>query len=316
MNYAIVGTGAIGGFYGARLAKAGREVHFLLHSDYEHVARHGLQVDSCDGSFHIDNVNAYSSAAQMPKVDVVIVALKTTANAMLAEVLPPIVHERTLVLLIQNGIGIEADVQRMFPGMYLAAGLAFICAAKTGPGRVEHLCNGNINIGNYSCPDQSLVDLMMHDFSLAGIKTGMVDYLEARWKKALWNIPFNGMCVAMDCMTDQLLDHPAGMQLVKGLMAEVIEAARAMGVENIGGHNAEKMIRFTRDMPSYAPSMKLDYDCRRPMEIYYLYTRPLEELRSRGLSAPNIEMLERQLRFLEDRNMAATHRNATLHKNP
>ena len=59
MRYGIIGTGAIGGFYGAKLAHAGQELHFLFHSDYEYVKQHGLQVDSCDGSFHLDEVNAY-----------------------------------------------------------------------------------------------------------------------------------------------------------------------------------------------------------------------------------------------------------------
>ena len=89
MNYAIVGTGAIGGFYGARLSRVGKEVHFLLHSDYEYVAEHGLRVDSCDGDFLLDHVNAYASTESMPKVDVVIVALKTTRNHLLTTLLTP-----------------------------------------------------------------------------------------------------------------------------------------------------------------------------------------------------------------------------------
>ena len=62
MRYGIVGTGAIGGYYGSKLAYSGQEVHFLFHKDYEYVRDHGLQVDSCDGSFHLDQVNAYLSA--------------------------------------------------------------------------------------------------------------------------------------------------------------------------------------------------------------------------------------------------------------
>ena len=82
MKYGVIGTGAIGGFYGAKLAHGGQEVHFLLHSDYEYVKQHGLQVDSCDGSFHLDDVNAYQHTEDMPKCDVVLVCLKsvTTVN--------------------------------------------------------------------------------------------------------------------------------------------------------------------------------------------------------------------------------------------
>ena len=83
MKYAVIGTGAVGGFYGGKLANAGKEVHFLMHSDYEYVQKNGLQIDSCDGSFHIDNPHVYNNTNEMPKADVVIVALKTTRNPFL-----------------------------------------------------------------------------------------------------------------------------------------------------------------------------------------------------------------------------------------
>lgn len=134
MKYGIIGTGAVGGYYGGRLALAGNEVHFLLHSDYDIVARNGLRVDSCDGSFTLPHVNAWRSAEDMPQCDVVLVCLKTTSNHLLATLLPPLLHKHTLVVLIQNGIGPEPDLQAMFPDLAIAAGLAFICSAKVGPG--------------------------------------------------------------------------------------------------------------------------------------------------------------------------------------
>ena len=107
--------------------KAGRQVRFLLHSDYDYVKEHGLQIDSCDGSFHLDNVEAYSNTQDMPMSDVVIVCLKTTNNHLLKQMLTPIVGKDTIVVLIQNGIGVEADLQQKFPALHIVAGLAFIC---------------------------------------------------------------------------------------------------------------------------------------------------------------------------------------------
>ena len=230
MKYAIIGTGAVGGYYGGRLANAGHDVHFLLHSDYEYVRENGFHVESCNGSFHLPSPNVYRSVHDMPQADVVIVALKTTRNALLAELLPPLLHPQTLVLLIQNGIGLEPDVQKMFPGLWLAAGLAFICSAKTGPGQVSHQCYGHINIGNYSCPDARIMEQLIADFNASGIKAAEVEYHEARWKKAVWNMPFNGMTVVMDAQTDKLLQNPSTMALIRRQMLEVIGAARALGV--------------------------------------------------------------------------------------
>ncbi|MBQ4526362.1 MAG: 2-dehydropantoate 2-reductase [Bacteroidaceae bacterium] len=301
MKYAIIGTGAVGGYYGGRLAHAGNEVHFLLHSDYDYVHEHGLQVDSCDGSFHLDAPNIYHTTADMPKVDVVIVALKTTRNHMLKELLPPLLHPETLVLLIQNGIGPEPILQQQFPNLYLAAGLAFICSAKTEPGRVNHQCYGSINIGNYSCKNQQIVDRLIQDFTEAGIKAASIEYHEARWKKAVWNMPFNGMTVVMNAQTNQLLANPATMQLIRRQMMEVIGAAQALGVKGLDESFADRMIEMTLSMTPYSPSMKLDYDFHRPMEIDYLYSNAIAEAHRAGYTMPCLEMLEAQLRFLQEK---------------
>ncbi len=299
MKYAIIGTGAVGGYYGGRLALAGNDVHFLLHGDYEYIRQNGLQVDSCDGSFRLDRVNAYRSTAEMPPCDVVLVALKSTNNALLGTLLPPLLRPDTLVVMIQNGIGIEADVQRLLPGLQLAAGLAFICSSKTSPGRITHQDYGYINIGNYSCRDTKLIDSLISDLQSAGIRAAEVEYHEARWKKAVWNMPFNGMTVVLDTHTGLLLQDTGMLSLIREQMLEVIGAARALGVGSVDAAFADKMIGNTLNMKPYLPSMKLDYDYRRPMEIYYLYTRPIEEARKAGFSMPRLGMLEAQLRFME-----------------
>lgn len=300
MKYGVIGVGAIGGYYGSKLAHDGQEVHFLSHSDYQFVKEKGMQIDSCDGSFHIDRPYVYCQPADMPPCDVVLVGLKTINNHLLKELLPPMLHERTLVVLIQNGIGVEDDVQTMFPNVQLAAGLAFICSAKTEPGRVNHQCYGQINLGNFSCRDQSLLQQVADDFNHSGVKAGLVEYHEARWKKAVWNMPFNGMTVALHTQTDLLLKNPSTRQLIREQMMEVITTARHLGVKNIDGTFADKMIEMTDEMVPYSPSMRLDYDFHRPMEIGYLYTRPLQIAREAGHPMPKLEMLEAELRFLGD----------------
>jgi len=300
MKYGVVGVGAIGGYYGSKLAYSGQEVHFLSHSDYQFVKECGMQVDSCDGSFHLDHVNVYQYAEDMPKCDVVIVGLKTTNNHLLPSLLTPLLHEHTVVVLIQNGIGVEADVQQMFPEVQLVAGLAFICSAKTEPGRVNHQCYGSINLGNYSCKNEAAFNQILKDFTDAGIPCSSVPYEEARWKKAVWNMPFNGMTVALNTRTDLLLKNPSTRQLIRDLMMEVVEASRALGISGVDEAFVEKMIETTDAMTPYSPSMKLDFDFHRPMEIHYLYTRPIEIARAAGYRMRKLEMLEAELRFLSE----------------
>ena len=304
MNYTVIGTGAIGGYYGGRLCQAGREVRFLLRSDYVYVREHGLQIDSCDGSFHLNVVEAYDDTRKMPKADVVLVCLKSINNGKLKQMLPPILREDTVVVLIQNGIGVEEDLQKEFPGLQIVAGLAFICSSKTAPGQISHQCYGSINLGNYSCTEERYHEVLQ-DFQEAGIEAAEVPYLEARWRKAVWNMPFNGMTVALNTSTDKLLKNPATRQLIYEQMMEVIGAANALGVSTLTSEFADKMMAMTDAMTPYSPSMKLDFDYHRPMEIPYLYTRPIAEAKNVGFEMPKLAMLEAELLFIQSQRLTA-----------
>lgn len=301
MIYSIIGTGGIGGYFGGCLARAGKEVHFLLHKDYNFVREHGLQVNSCRGDFHLDGVNAYDNSADMPASDVVIVALKSINNPLLKDLLPPLLKPDTLVLLIENGIGVEAQVQAMFPQALLAAGLAFICTAKTGPGVVHHQDLGKLTIAPYTPGAEQRTAEVIRDFTEAGVKAVTAEYLEARWKKQVWNMPFNGMTVALNTSTDALMANPSTAALIRAQMLEVIAAARALGVKNIDENFADLMLEMTAGMKPYAPSMKLDHDFGRPMEIGAIYTEALRQAREAGCPMPRLEMLEAQLRFIDGR---------------
>lgn len=298
MTYSVIGMGAIGGYYGGRLAHAGLDVHFLSHSDYAYVVEHGLQVDSCEGSFHLPHIHAYHSSEDMPQSDVVVVGLKSVNNHLLPELLAPIIKEDTVVVLIQNGIGLEADLQAQFPQLHIVAGLAFICSSKAQPGHVVHECYGSINLGNYSCPQERFAEILA-DFRKAGIQAAEVPYAEARWKKAVWNMPFNGMTVALNTSTDRLLKNPATRQLIYDQMMEVVGAANALGIHALTKEFADKMMQMTDEMVPYSPSMKLDFDFHRPMEVYYLYTRPIMEARKVGFDMPKLAMLEAELKFID-----------------
>ncbi len=304
LRYAVIGTGAIGGYYGAKLARSGQEVHFLLRSDYAHVKANGLAVSSVNGDFVLEDVLAYHSTADMPVCDVVIVGLKTTANAQLAGMLKPIVHKHTLVVLIQNGYGIEAQLAEELPGIAIAGGLAFICSQKISPGHITHLDLGHVNLGLY-CGEKDCLVQVVSDLEAAGVAAHLSSDLErSRWEKLVWNIPFNGLSVVMNASTDLLVRHTAMRTLLKGIMDEVIAAATCCGypIESV---YAQRMIELTQEMTPYAPSMKLDYDQRRPLELQAMYWSPIETARRAGCEMPQTRMLACQLQFMSDYNGGA-----------
>jgi 2-dehydropantoate 2-reductase len=308
-RYAIVGTGAIGGYYGGKLQQAGVEVHFLTRSDYEVIRQRGLTVESPGGNFQLGEVQAYRDVADMPACDVVILALKTTQNQVLGELLPPLLKPDGVVLVLQNGLGVEDEVAEWVGGDRVLGGLCFICSNKVGPGQIRHLDYGAIALGDYH-PDyrpQGVTDRMWaiaQDFERAEIPMQFhEDLLLARWKKLVWNIPFNGLSVVLDAKTDRLISDPNSRQAVNSLMAEVLAGAKACGRE-IPEAFVEEMLNTTEKMPPYLTSMKLDFEGKRPLEIEAIVGTPLRRGTAAGASLPQMALLYHQLTVLDRYNRA------------
>lgn len=298
-TYAIIGTGALGGFYGARLQRAGIETHFLARSDYEHMRQHGLVCESIDGDFTLPSVHAYREAREMPRCDVVCVALKTTQNHLLPELLPPVVKDDGVVLVMQNGLGIEDDVATIVGTKRVAGCLCFLCSNKVGPGHIRHLDYGYVRLGEHTGGATARLREIASDFERAGIEAKVVEDLRtARWQKLVWNIPYNGLSVVLRAATDRLMTEPNARALVEALMREVVAAAAACGRKIPDGF-VQKMLDDTLRMKPYKTSMMLDFEAGRAMEIEAIYGNALRAAQSAGAATPLLETLYRQLKFLD-----------------
>ncbi|MGE8188953.1 putative 2-dehydropantoate 2-reductase [Pseudomonas sp. NPDC086278] len=306
----IIGTGAIGGFYGVMLARAGFDVHFLLRSEFSAVAERGLQVDSAPhGMLTLHPVQAYSSAEDMPPCDWLLVSAKTTNNANLA---PAILHAaapNARVLVLQNGLDVEDSLRELLPdSLHVLGGLCFICVHRTGPGLITHQALGAVNVGYHSGPAadeqarKTLVEEGVGLFRAAGIdSTGMPNLHQARWQKLVWNIPYNGLSVLLGAGTIALMADADSRELIKALMAEVVQGARACGHEVPAGY-ADHLFMMTEKMPDYWPSMYHDFLHKRPLELAAIYARPLAAAKAAGCELPRIEALYRSLSFIDRRN--------------
>ncbi|MBN2162186.1 MAG: putative 2-dehydropantoate 2-reductase [Pontiellaceae bacterium] len=300
-TYTIVGTGAVGGYYGALLQRAGHDVRFLLNRDYEHVLENGLVIESRNGDFCLPSVHAFSSADQVPRSDVVIVALKTTANHLLPEILPRLLCRHGVVLTLQNGLGSEAAIAESIGADRILGGLCFLCSSKIAPGHIRHLDYGLITIGEYT-PDgvpagvTPRMKTIGKEMETAGIPIRLIeDLMLARWKKLVWNIPFNGMSVIHDLLTDELVRREDTRNRCRIMMDEVAAAAEVCA-RPIEQAFINKMMTDTEKMRPYAPSMKLDYDRGNPMEIESIYGNPLRLAKRAGVLMPETERLYDQLK--------------------
>ena len=298
-SIAIIGSGAIGGFYGAMLARAGADVRFLLRSDLAAVREHGLRVTTPTGEFRIERPTVAATPEELGPVDLVLVAWKTTSNRELPRVLPPLMHEGTLVLTLQNGLGAEEEVAAVVGAERTLGGLCFVGINRTAPGVIVNPVEGAVTLGEFGRPVSARLQEIVELFKKAGVKTSATDNLaEARWKKLVWNVPFNGLTIAAGGITtDRVLADEGLRRLSRELMSEVIAGAAILGF-SIPESFADYQMQRTPPLGEYKPSSLLDWQAGRELEVEHIWGEPVRRAGAAGRVLPRMEMLYFLLRAL------------------
>jgi len=312
MKIAVVGCGAVGSYYGAMLGRAGREIHFLLRSDFEAVRQKGVTIRSLAGNFTI-----HPQCAKTPEAiglsDLVLIGLKTTANDQFPKLLPSLVGPHTAVVTLQNGLGNTEQLARLFSPEQILSGLCFVCLNRVTPGVIHHLEYGMIVLGEFQRRAGPRTHGLAAMFRDAGVPCKVTDNLaRAQWEKLVWNIPFNGLGVAGAAgyevfatrhpspvtrhspgpvlTTDKLLADPRWEKLLRDLMLEVIAAAGALGFE-IPASYAEEQIERTRTMGAYRASTLIDFERHQPLELEGMFLEPLRRAQAAGVPVPRLAAL-------------------------
>ncbi|MDX1952232.1 MAG: 2-dehydropantoate 2-reductase [Verrucomicrobiota bacterium] len=310
MKIAIVGPGAVGSYYGAKLLRFGQEVHFLLRSDYDAVRKSGVRIISPEGNFSV-RPRCAKTPEEIGVCDLVIISLKTVANDRFNELLPPLTGPQTALLTLQNGLGNEEALSAIFGSDNVLGGLCFVCLNRLQPGVIEHLVHGKITLGEFNrWPEPRTHDLATM-FRNSGIPCAVTDNLaRARWEKLIWNIPFNGLGVASAAgleavmngklipgrpwsaglSTDLLLADAQWLQLIRDLMHEIKTTANALNL-GISDSLPEELISLTRAMKAYKPSTLLDFEKKQPLELQSIFLTPLDIARRHHVSTPRLQRL-------------------------
>lgn len=289
---AIVGTGALGCYYGARLAKAGNDVHFLVRSGRAAIMARGIRVKTPVERFTLRKVLTHSTAEDIGPCDLVIVTVKATANAALAKLLPPLMGPNTLVLTLQNGLGVEEPVAEVVGGDRVLGAICFVGVMRTAPGMVQCSFPGLIMLGEFGRPAQARTRGVAQLFEKAGVKCEAQDNLEElRWKKLVWNVPFNGLAIAGGGITTDVLMADEGLRtLARRLMEEILEAAAKFG-HTIPRSFMDLQFDRTAKLGKYEPSSLIDYREGRPIELEEIWGEPVRRAKSVGVPVPRLEML-------------------------
>ncbi|QSR84152.1 2-dehydropantoate 2-reductase [Methylacidimicrobium sp. B4] len=303
MKIGVVGSGAVGSYYGARLARAGCEVVFLLRSDWEVVGRSGFSIEEpTKESFQHYPVRGYRRTEEMGRCDLVIIALKATAREALRELLPPLLGPETAVLALQNGLGNEEWLAQEFPNRAILGGIVFACLTRIAPGRIKNSGFGKIELGAHGRLDTALLEDVAALFERAEVPCAVVESLEsARWRKLAWNIPFNGVSVAAGGVdVAEILRDAELRQLAVGLMEEVAAVAAKHGLPFPEGW-IERLMADTARMGPYRPSTLLDFLAGRTIEVEAIWGEPLRRAHRAGMLTPRLQTIYALLRALDRR---------------
>jgi len=304
-SVAVVGAGAVGCYYGARLAEAGHDVRFLLRRDYDAVASHGLHVESIDGDIHLARPAIAQTSAEIGPVDWVLCALKATALEAARDLIAPCVGPDTRILALMNGLGVEEQFAAWFPGTPVFGGLAFTCINRGDPGHIHHIDYGPVTIGHLG-DDPGELTRALDLWSGAKVETSTTpSLLAARWQKLCWNVPFNGLTVTCGGVTtDIVMGDPQLRAGAEGLMRELCAAGNA----DLEAHRVtdrldadaivDSMMTRTDAMAAYRPSTMIDFVEGREMETDAIFEAPLRRAAELGVATPLLGMIAGQMRVL------------------
>jgi 2-dehydropantoate 2-reductase len=302
LRIAIVGSGAIGGYYGAKLAYAGSDVHFLMRGDLAEVRRAGLHIRGKGENFRVAKINCYGSAKEIGPCDLVLIAVKTTSNNAVVDLVPPLLHERTTLLTLQNGLGNEEFLAKHFGAERVLGGLCFICLSRISRTEIERYDYGHIVLGEYKRAAQPRTHEIAAEFQGAGVKCGVTDdLLLERWQKLVWNIPFNGLSIlAGGIDTAAILASEPLHRATLALMEEVVASANACD-HALPRDAVQEQMRRTETMGAYKPSTLLDWEAGRALEIEAIWGEPLRRARAAGAQTPRLEIIYALLKVLAEK---------------
>ena len=302
---AVIGSGAVGSYYGGRLAESGHDVHFLVRSDYHAVRASGLNVTSPDGNFALTHPAVAKDSIDIGPVDWVICALKSTSISDAHQLVKPCIGQDTRVLVLMNGLGLEDSFAEWFGAEKIFGGLAFTCINRGKPGYIHHLAYGTVTLAHYRDDPAELKKAMGLWADSKVQVVAATSLLRARWEKLCWNIPFSGLCVAAGGITtDLILGSNDLRDAALSLMEEVIASGNAdlaHHAEHIHidrGPMIDSMFKKTATMGAYKPSTLIDFVENRRMEIEAIFGEPLRRAQSLKIPVPHLALLTALLRTL------------------
>jgi 2-dehydropantoate 2-reductase len=272
MKIAMMGSGAIGGYLGARLSAAGAEVTFLARGPHLAAIRaRGLSIQSPLGDLLIAPAAATDEPATVGAVDAVLLATKLYDVAAAAAAIGPMVGPETAIVCLQNGIDAADIVARLHGGRHVIGGVVMINGEITAPGVIRHNALNRLTVGELDGRQSARLARLVALGNRAGIETvASPDIRLEIWRKFLVLAPMAALSAMTRVPLARIHAHPETWRLAEEGMREVVAVAGTQGVA-LGEEDVQRTLAFVRGMPAtWRASLAVDLEQGRRLEIAWL----------------------------------------------
>lgn len=287
-----MGAGAVGSYFGAKLALAGNEVHFIARGDHLRAMQtRGLQVQSRDSTMTIDHVRAMGDPKGVGPVDLVLFTVKATSTLEAAEAARPLLGPDTVVLGLQNGVENESMLAKTLGRERIVPGVAYIGVQRPSAGLILHTNLGNIALGEFDGRVSDRVVAIRDVLEDAGVHTSVSsDITSAKWRKLVWNAAFNPITAIHRKTVLDVLEDDGLRATAIAAMREVVDVGSALG-HQVSEESIRKATAFSAELGRSRTSMLQDVEAGRPTEIDALCGAVVRAGRRVGVPTPVNTML-------------------------
>ena len=288
MRVLVLGAGAVGGYFGARLAEGGHDVTFVARGDnLDALRRDGLTVRLADRTMHLSPVHAVREPADAPRPALVLVCVKSHDTPAAAAALRPVVSADTIVLSLQNGIENEEIIARELAIPPLMVACTRIGVALVAPATIEYSGRGTIVFGEVDGRESPRARQVAATLAAAGVPYELrSDILVPAWEKLAWNAGFNAVTTLTQATVAQVMAQPASRGLVVAAMEEVDAVATALGVPVRRSRTEAVLADSVAGLPDFETSMLQDYRRGRRLEHDALNGAVVRAAARVGISVP------------------------------
>jgi 2-dehydropantoate 2-reductase len=302
MRIAVMGTGAVGGYFGAKLANAGHQLAFIARGKHlEAVRQDGLKIKSSGGDLHIRGSLFTFDPAEVGQVDLVLFCVKSYDTEVCSTSLEPLIGPQTVILSLQNGVDNPEKIMRRWGGERTLAGVVYLGAKIVSAGVIEHSVGGRIIFGQVDNRIRPSTGAIERALTAARIPCELHPNIRhVQWTKLLWNGPFCAIACLTRATVREIVVAESLAALATECMNEIRAAAAVTGIE-LGPELINETLLFSRTLGDFKPSMLQDLEAGKPLEYEAFNGIVVKVLQQAGKRAPINEVFFALLKCLNDR---------------